>query len=156
MNNSDQIGVETRQTGSTRAGARQQILLRTPTNNLVARWPTDPIVEMWKDLKSFSKFIAFQGASSTLRLGFAFLKWHHLHRAYLVIMRFDLIVTVNEIRYKTHCDMQVVNFCKKIKFCFICLFNRCLFKTITSRQIRFKQKVGSQAKEFSNLQYWYP
>ena len=38
---------------------------------------------------------AFQGAGSTLRVGFALLKSFHLHRAYLVTITFILTLAVN-------------------------------------------------------------
>ena len=61
--------------------------MRPPTlkaSNFAALWPTDPKFLALKDLNPLKKYIKNQEASSILNVVFAFSKWPHLHRAYVV------------------------------------------------------------------------
>ena len=51
-------------------------------SNFAALWPTDPKFSALKDLILFSTVSKVQEASSILKVGFAFSKWPHFHRAY--------------------------------------------------------------------------
>ena len=64
--------------------------------NFAALWPTDPKFSALKDLNPFKTVSKVQEASSILRVVFALSKWPrpHLHRAYLVTVRFHLILAV--------------------------------------------------------------
>ena len=52
--------------------------------NFAALWPTDPKFLALKDLNLLKKHIKNQVASSILKVVFAFSKWPHLHRAYVI------------------------------------------------------------------------
>ena len=56
--------------------------------NFAALWPTDPKFLELKDLSRLKKRTKNQVASSILKVVFAFSKWRHLHRAYLLASRF--------------------------------------------------------------------
>ena len=64
------------------------------TRNFATLLPTDPIFTALKDLNLFKKYIKNQDGSYNFRLGFALSNRSHLHRAYLVIVRFRVILTV--------------------------------------------------------------
>ena len=65
--------------------------------NFAALWPTDPKFSALKDLNPFKTVSKVQEASSILRVVFALSKWPHLHRAYLVTVRFHLILAVHSV-----------------------------------------------------------
>ena len=71
--------------------------LRPPTltaGNFEALYLTDPKFLALKDLYSLKKYDKYQETSYNFRLGFALSKRPHLHRAYLVTVRFHLILSV--------------------------------------------------------------
>ena len=55
--------------------------------NFAALWPTDSKFLATKDLNLLKKHTKNQMASSILKVVFAFSKWPHLHRAYLLASR---------------------------------------------------------------------
>ena len=55
---------------------------------------TDPKFLVLEDLNPFQTVSKVQEASSILRVDFALPKWPHLHRAYLVTVLFDMILSV--------------------------------------------------------------
>ena len=52
--------------------------------NFAALWPTDSKFSAIKDLNFLKKHTKNQVASSILKVLFAFSKWPHLHKAYVV------------------------------------------------------------------------
>ena len=71
-------------------GRPADFFLRPPTltaSNFAALWPTDPKFLALKDLNLLKKHTKNQVASSILKVVFAFSKWPHLHRAYLLASR---------------------------------------------------------------------
>ena len=75
--------------------------LRTPTltaSNFAALWATDPKFWALKFLNLFLKRVKFQRTGSILRLGFAWSKWPHFNRAYLVTVSFRIFIAVCMLR----------------------------------------------------------
>ena len=62
--------------------------------NFTTLWLTDPEFSALKDLNPFKIVSKVQDASSILRVIFAHSNWPHLHRDYLVTVRFHLILAV--------------------------------------------------------------
>ena len=56
--------------------------------NFAALWPTNPKFSALKDLILFSTLSKDQKASSILKVGFVLSKWPHLHRVYLLGIRY--------------------------------------------------------------------
>ena len=63
--------------------------------NFAALLPIDPKFLALKDLNLLKRQIKNQEDSNNFRIDFALSKRPHLHRAYLVIVRFNLILAVS-------------------------------------------------------------
>ena len=66
-------------------------------SNFAALWPTDPKFLALKDLNPFKTVSKVQKISSILRVGFFLSKWPHLHRVYLLGVRYWFSETVYEV-----------------------------------------------------------
>ena len=71
--------------------------------NFAALWPTDSKFSSIKDINLLKKDTKNQEASSILKVVFAFSKWPHLHRAYLVTVCYRSFIAVRQ--------QQNVHFC---------------------------------------------
>ena len=74
--------------------------LRTLTltaSNFAALWPLHLKFLEVKDLNLSLKFFKFQGAGSILRVGFAWSKWPHFQRVYLVTVCKQSLMAVDKI-----------------------------------------------------------
>ena len=80
--------------------------------NFAVLWPTDSKISAVKDLILFSTVSNVQEASIILKVGFAFSKWPHLHRAYLVTVPEYLSQSVLASRFNcTLLYLFVLEFC---------------------------------------------
>ena len=73
-----------KQSARVRCLARSNHSQSLMASNFAALWPTDSKFSAIKDLNLLKKHIKNQVASSILKVVFAFSKWPHLHRAYVI------------------------------------------------------------------------
>ena len=81
----------------THFGRKTNFFLRPRTltaSNFKALLSTDSLFTVSKDLNLLKKYTKYQKINDNFRLGFALSNGPHLHRAYLVTVRFDLILAV--------------------------------------------------------------
>ena len=86
-------------------GQMADFFSRPPTltaSNFAALWPTNPKFSALKNLNPFSTVFKVQEAGSILKVGFAFSKWPHLHRAYQVRVCRVMTTTVSGIFFFAH------------------------------------------------------
>ena len=112
--------------------------------NFAAPWPTDSKFSATKDLNLLKKHTKNQVASSILKVVFAFSKWPHLHRAYLVTVcyRSFIAVCLKGFNFIKKYFEKSSGKCKK-SGCSLCKSENPLYKNIPSEKDLLLPTQGS-------------